>query len=255
MRVKKALGAALCGLFLLSCVGLTAQAQEATLPDGSVEGLPSKLTVMDEQGRSVNEQGEYFFVVEDMHYGTTYTKNIQIMNLREDATYHIYFYVEPLYKDGEIDLEEGCTCVFSLDDEQIYSGTVTGDGTRQLTRENPVDLGLYEPGDSHKLRAEITWNELSNSLHVDNGDRLVSKDGEAVLVGPNGEGHAEGEIEFKWIFYAHVDGEETDNAVDTGLLSVKNSFWLACIGIASLMVIVMLILLKRKQKKDKEKTA
>ncbi len=255
MWVKKALGAALCGLFLLSCVGLTAQAQEATLPDGSVEGLPSKLTVMDEQGRSVNEQGEYFFVVEDMHYGTTYTKNIQIMNLREDATYHIYFYVEPLYKDGEIDLEEGCTCVFSLDDEQIYSGTVTGDGTRQLTRENPVDLGLYEPGDSHKLRAEITWNELSNSLHVDNGDRLVSKDGEAVLVGPNGEGHAEGEIEFKWIFYAHVDGEETDNAVDTGLLSVKNSFWLACIGIASLMVIVMLILLKRKQKKDKEKTA
>jgi len=253
MRVKKMLAIALCGLSLFPCVGLNVKAQEETLPDGSVKGLPSRLTVMDEQGRSVNEEGEYFFVVEDMEYGKTYTKNIQIMNLREDVDYHIYFYVEPLYKDGEIDLEEGCDCVFSLDGEELYSGTVTGEGTRELTRENPIDLGLYQPGMSHKLRAEITWTDITNSLHVDNGDRLVSKDGEAVLVGPNGKGHVEGEIEFKWIFYAHV--YETTEAVDTGLLSIKNWFWLMCIGIALLMVIIMLILLKRKQKKEKEKTA
>ena len=58
------------------------------------------------------------------------------------------------------------------------------------------------------LRCEIIWNDLDVLKNVDNGHRLVDKDGEHVLVGPDGEGHVEGEIEFKWVFYAQVGGDD-----------------------------------------------
>ena len=48
---------------------------------GSVEGLPEKLVVLDDKGNSVSDNGEYFFQVENMKAGETYTKKIQIMNL------------------------------------------------------------------------------------------------------------------------------------------------------------------------------
>ena len=104
MRVKQILTALASCLLLLSCNCLPAFA-EVALPDGAVKGLPEKLTAMDSEGNVVSsDTGEYFFHVEGMTYGETYTKDVQLMNLRDDKSYHIYFYVEPLWKDGEIDI-------------------------------------------------------------------------------------------------------------------------------------------------------
>ena len=134
MRIK-AIFAALCSSFLLFSFPLTANAQ-VMLPEGAVKGLPSDLTAMDSEGNVVSsDTGEYFFRVEDMDYGVTYQKDVQLMNLRDDKAYNIYFYVEPLWKDGQIDLEEGCECKFFLDGEEFYSGTVTGNGNFDLTRQ------------------------------------------------------------------------------------------------------------------------
>ena len=218
-----------CILFL-SCNCLTAFA-EINLPDGSVRGLPEKLVALDDEGKAVSsDTGEYFFRVENMEYGVTYSKNVQLMNLREDAVYHIYFYVEPLFKSGEIDLEKGCECTFFLDQNQIYKGDVSGNGTIDLTR-NVIDCGQYYPGESHVLRCEVIWNDLDVIQNVDNGHRLVDKDGTHVLTGPNESGHAEGEIEFKWIFYASVDVE---GVIENGVYvptkpanDVKNSYYSA----------------------------
>ena len=113
MRAKKILTALSSCLLLLSSLScpMTAFA-EVALPEGAVKGLPEKLTAMDSDGNAVSSStGEYFFRVENMDYGVTYTKDVQLMNLRDDKAYHIYFYVEPLYKDGEIDLEKGCECI------------------------------------------------------------------------------------------------------------------------------------------------
>lgn len=196
-----------CLLIFFSTAGISAFA-ETSLPPGAVKGLPERLAALDDEGNAVNsETGEYFFHVEDMQYGETYTKNIQLINLREDASYHIYFYTEPLFKDGEIDLEKGCTCRFYLDGSEIYNGDVNGHGNIDLTTQH-FDCGYYAPGDSHTLRCEIIWNDLDVLKNVDNGWRLVDKDGEHVLVGPDGEGHVEGEIEFKWVFYAQVGGDD-----------------------------------------------
>ncbi len=264
MNIKR-ITAAIFGslLILFCCTGFTAFA-ETSLPEGAVKGLPERLAALDDEGNAVNSAtGEYFFHVEDMEYGETYTKKIQLINLREDASYHIYFYVEPLFKDGEIDLEEGCTCRFYLDGSEIYNGDVNGKGNIDLTTQH-FDCGYYAPGDSHTLRCEIIWNDLDVLKNVDNGWRLVDKDGEHVLVGPDGEGHVEGEIEFKWVFYAQVDPDESSpesasesspggdnpgggNTPDTGILASK-TFWIVSVSAMAAMVFAMLFLIRHKNR-------
>ena len=249
MRVKTIFTALASCLLLFSGIGSSAFAETA-LPEGAVKGLPEKLTAMDSDGNPVNSAtGEYFFHVENMEYGETYSKNVQLMNLRDDKAYNIYFFVEPLWKAGEIDLEKGCACTFFLDGQEFYRGTGTGDGNIDLT-EQVWDCGYYEPGDSHVLRCEVIWNDLDVINNVDNGHRLVDKDGEHVLTGPSGSGYSEGEIEFKWIFYAAVN-EEFDPP-DTGLLPTDGKFWLGCMGGVGALILIMLLLLGRKKKRQKQ---
>ena len=214
MRAKNMFAALVSSLLLLSCNSLTASA-EVALPPGAVKGLPERLAALDSEGNAVNSAtGEYFFHVEDMQYGEMYTKSVQLMNLRDDESYYIYFYVEPLFKAGEIDLEEGCTCKFYLDGTEFYKGDVNGTGNIDLS-DMYYCTGFYAPGDSHVLKAEVTWDDLDVIRNVDNGHRLVDRDGTHVLTGPDPSGYAEGEIEFKWIFFASVMPVETDTQETT----------------------------------------
>lgn len=223
MRVKHIFTSLVSCLLLLSAVPTNTAFAEVALPEGAVKGLPERLAALDDQGNAVNsETGEYFFHVEDMKYGETYTKSVQLMNLREDASYYIYFYVEPLYKDGEIDLEKGCECTFYLDGNEFYRGDVNGKGNIDLSS-TYYSTGFYAPGDSHVLKASVIWNDIDVIQNVDNGHRLIDKNGEHVLVGPDDSGYAEGEIEFKWIFFASIlpidqqtDIQTTTTAPSTG---------------------------------------
>ena len=249
MGIRKLLTALTASLLLFSCQNLTAFA-EVALPEGAVKGLPEKLTAMDSDGNVVSsDTGEYFFRVEDMDYGVTYTKDVQLMNLRDDKSYHIYFYIEPLWKEGEIDLEEGCDCTFWLDGEEIYRGKVTGKPYGDyidLTQE-VMDCGNYAPGDSHTLRCSVVWNDLDVLVGVDNGHRLVDIDGEHVLVGPDESGYVEGKIEFKWIFYAAVD--EDYSPPNTGLLGADNTIWIIGVAVMGSLILIMLVLIFLKKKK------
>ena len=232
MRAKKIFASLVSSLLLFSCNSMTAFA-EVVLPEGAVKGLPERLAALDSEGTPVNsETGEYFFHVENMQYGETYSKDVQLMNLREDETYNIYFYVEPLYKDGEIDFEEGCQCTFYLDGNEFYRGDVNGKGNIDLSS-TYYNTGRYAPGDSHILRAEVVWNDIDVIKNVSNGHKLVDKDGTHVLTGPDDSGYAEGEIEFKWVFFASVmpiDGDDvkvttttTPEDVDSGEIVTTTS--------------------------------
>ncbi len=261
MKINKIVVTVLSSLLIVFyALGITAFA-ETSLPDGAVKGLPERLAALDDEGNSVSSStGEYFFHVENMEFGETYTKNIQLMNLREDVSYHIYFYVEPLFKAGEIDLEKGCDCRFYLDGKEIYRGTVYGDGNIDL-RDQHFDCGEYPPGGSHTLRCEIVWNDYEVVKNVDNGHRLYDKYGEHIIVDAEGKAHIEGEIEFKWIFYTMLEKDKPepdpdkkiDNAPQTGLLFKDDTFWLICIGVAAVMVAVLLVLIVRSKKKEQEK--
>ncbi len=238
---------------MLSACSLTVYADE--LRAGSVKGLPEKLVVLDDKGNSVSENGEYYFSVENMQAGEHYTKKVQIMNLREDASYHIHFMAQKVSTSGEIDLENDCQCDITLDNNLVYQGKVTGEGNPDI-RYEPLDLGYYGPGESHAMNIDIVWNDSGKyGGNIDNGARLVDKNGTTVIRESSGVTHVEGEVVFKWIFTAVVDSpshpsvsSQPDNPVKTG-----EAITFVIFGVAALAIAIMLLLVLTKKKKQEKK--
>ena len=247
---KKLIAILLAAVLLMSMSVMTAYADE--LRAGTVAGLPEKLVVLDDNGNSVSENGEYFFEVQDMTPGENYVKNIQIMNLREDASYHIYFNAQPMAKYGDIDLEEECVLTLYLDERVVYQGKVTGDGVPDV-RDEPLDLGKYGPGESRVLRAEIVWNAtFSQGGAIDEGHRIYDFDGVKVVREKTGKTHIEGEVIFKWIFTAVGDAPPVDQSsgtyIDTG---ETITFVFAGLVVVAIGVMMVLLFVKKRKKDDR----
>ena len=247
---KKLIAILLAAVLLMSMSVMTAYADE--LRAGTVAGLPEKLVVLDDNGNSVSENGEYFFEVQDMTPGENYVKNIQIMNLREDASYHIYFNAQPMAKYGDIDLEEECVLTLYLNERVVYQGKVTGDGVPDV-RDEPLDLGKYGPGESRVLRAEIVWNAtFSQGGAIDEGHRIYDFDGVKVVREKTGKTHIEGEVIFKWIFTAVGDAPPVDQSsgtyIDTG---ETITFVFAGLVVVAIGVMMVLLFVKKRKKDDR----
>ena len=250
---KKLIAILLAAVLLMSMSVMTAYADE--LRAGTVAGLPEKLVVLDDNGNSVSENGEYFFEVQDMTPGELYTKNIQIMNLREDASYHIYFNAQPMAKYGDIDLEEECVLTLYLNERVVYQGKVTGDGVPDV-RDEPLDLGKYGPGESRVLRAEIVWNAtFSQGGAIDEGHRIYDFNGVKVVREKTGKTHIEGEVIFKWIFTAVGDAPPIDQSsgtyIDTG---ETITFVFAGLVVVAIGVMMVLLFVKKRKKNDNTNT-
>ena len=230
---KKLIAVMLAAVLLMSMCVTAAYADE--LRAGTVAGLPEKLVVLDDNGNSVSENGEYFFEVQDMTPGENYVKNIQIMNLREDASYH-----------------NECVVTLYLDERVVYQGKVTGEGIPDV-RNEPLDLGRYGPGQSRVLRAEIVWNASGNyDGAVDEGHRIYDFNGVKVVREKSGKTHIEGEVIFKWIFTAVGDaptpsGESSGTYIDTG---ETITFIFAGLIIVAIGVMMLLLFVKKRKKKD-----
>ena len=250
---KKLIAILLAAVLLMSMSVTTAYADE--LRAGTVAGLPEKLVVLDDNGNSVSENGEYFFEVQDMTPGENYVKNIQIMNLREDASYHIYFNAQPMAKYGDIDLEEECVLTLYLNERVVYQGKVTGDGVPDV-RDEPLDLGKYGPGESRVLRAEIVWNAtFSQGGSIDEGHRIYDFNGVKVVREKTGKTHIEGEVIFKWIFTAVGDAPPIDQSsgtyIDTG---ETITFVFAGLVVVAIGVMMVLLFVKKRKKNDNANT-
>ena len=249
--VKKLIAVLLAAVSVL-CTGLSVSADE--LSPATVAGLPDKLVVLDDKGRSVSENNEYCFEVENMTVEEVYSKNIQIMNLREDASYNVYFNAEPIAKFGDIDLEEECEMKLFLDNELIYHGKVTGEGQPDV-RTEPLDLGRYSPGKSRVLRAEIVWHDSGkNGGDIDNGYRIYDSNGVKIVRAKTDKTHIEGEVIFKWIFSATAGAPHEDESSDPGEFIKTGETILLVAGILFLLSIpVMFLLLITKKKKQEQK--
>ena len=247
---KKLIAVLLTAVLLMSMSVMTAYADE--LRAGTVAGLPEKLVVLDDNGNSVSENGEYFFEVQDMTPGELYTKNIQIMNLREDASYHIFFNAQPMAKYGDIDLEGECVLTLYLDDRVVYTGKVTGDGVPDV-RDEPLDLGRYGPGESRVLRAEIVWNAtFSQGGAIDEGHRIYDFDGVKVVREKTGKTHIEGEVIFKWIFTAVGDAPTTEEQSGSYIDTVE-TLTFVFLGLVALAIVVMMVIVVLRKKKEHDK--
>lgn len=169
-----------------------------TLPEGTVGGLPQNLIVMDENGYSP-EDGELYIYIENMIPNEVYTKDIAVMNARQDAQYAIYMTATPNYNEGNIDLLGETVCKLYLDGDLIYEGLVNGDGTPNMQTE-ALDLGgVLKSGESRNLHAEFQW---VTDMNWDPGE--------------NFENEYYGEVSFIWTFYASVPLDEEDEDDDDG---------------------------------------
>lgn len=230
------------------------------LPNGSVQGLPERLAVLDDSGNSVSDSGEYYFEVENMQQGTAYTKKIQIMNMRDDAAYKVLFRAEPVSSSGSIDLANECECVISLDGTELYRGKVTGEGTPDI-RTTPLDLGVYNSGQSRHMTVSIVWNGSSAGGFIDNGERVVTNSGTEIVREKSGNSTISGETEFKWIFSAETVPSDDPHSSDTpnsnssspngmsGVISTGEKIAIGLIAVVMLASFVMIILLIGKKKK------
>ncbi|MBQ7266578.1 MAG: hypothetical protein IJS61_10860 [Firmicutes bacterium] len=177
---------------------LTLPVWAVDLPEGSVEGLPQNLLVIDEEGNSVSALGNYYVHVEDMQPGVVYTKKIAVMNERKDAVYRVYMSMAPNHTEGTIDLEGEVLVKLYLDDELIYTGDVNGIGEPNM-QDKPLDLGgIYASGQRRDLRAEFVWNMTEKTeKHIqDNSDA-----GQTSF----------GAVDFDWIFSASITEEDDNN--------------------------------------------
>jgi len=249
--VKKLIAVLLAAVSVL-CTGLSVSADE--LSPATVAGLPDKLVVLDDKGRSISANNEYCFEVENMTVGEVYKKNIQIMNLREDASYNVYFNAEPISKFGDIDLEEECEMKLFLDNELIYQGKVTGEGTPDV-RTDPLDLGRYSPGKSRVLRAEIVWHDSGkNGYDIDNGYRIYDSNGVKIVRSAQGKTHIEGVVLFKWIFSASVGPPHEDESSEPGgfIKTGETILLIAAVLFAVSIPIMFLLLVTKKKKKEQQ---
>ncbi len=254
MMMKNRKNVAIMMLVLLAFCHFGLAFAEVVLPEGAVAGLPEKLSVLDSDGNSASSStGEYFFLVEGMQPFTTYTKNIQITNLREDKSYHIYFYAEPIDKSGDIDLEEECTAVFSLNGTKVFEGKVNGEASEgwNSINEEPMDLGIYKPGDIGKLSCDITWDGYSIDNCIDNGHTLIDENGTHIIREKEGEEYISGEVRFRWVFYAVV--EEEVNPPKTGILATGYVVYSIILGSMLTTVVVLLVMIKKKEKSREKK--
>ncbi len=190
--MKKLISAFLTAIVLSSPV----YANTYKLPDGSVQGLPQNLIVMDENGHSP-ENGELYIYIDNMLPGELYTKDVTLMNARDDAVYSIFMTAEPNYDEGDIDLLNETECKLYLDDKLIYQGLVNGDGMPNMQQEG-LDLGgVYKSGETRNLHAEFKWNITDETQKFI--DEYSSEDKDFY-----------GIVSFNWTFYAQIDIQGTN---------------------------------------------
>lgn len=258
MAIKRITEFLLAAILICSMCVTTVFADE--LRAGTVAGLPEKLVVLDDAGRSVSENGEYYFEVEGMQANEVYTKKIQIMNLREDAAYHIFFNAQRISTRGEINLEEECICTVYLDGAVIYKGKITGEGDPDI-RQTPLSLGYYYSGESRVMQVDIVWpnNVDHGDFAVDNGARIVDSNGTTIVREQTGKSHIEGETIFKWIFTAVTDLEpgphpsHPDNPSD--YVKTGETITFIAAGIMAVALGFMIFFAVTKRKKDEQKKA
>lgn len=253
MRLIRSILSLATAVVLGLCLSVTT-IMAAELPSGSVQGLPEKLVVLDDEGISASETGEYYFEVEGMKVGETYVKKVQLMNLREDADYHMGLRFERMTTSGDFDLEEECMCEVLLDEKQVYSGKITGEGTPDI-QDNALDLGLYRSGDSHRLEVRIRWAGTKAGGMIDNGRKVVDASGTTVEREASGVTELSGETTFKWIFTAKVElpQESTDiheSDPDTpDIINTGDTIAMVTIGIVCLATLFLIVLAVGKKKK------
>jgi hypothetical protein len=126
--------------------------------------LPDSFLIGDENGISVDEEGEYGIYIDDLNPGDVITRSIIIRNLETNGSYALSMTAEPLGVTGPVDLLDNMLLKLSLDGRLLYEGRLRGDGVGTFSHagtgvnmiRDALALGGYNSGDYGKIDLEIS---------------------------------------------------------------------------------------------------
>nr|WP_242704052.1 LPXTG cell wall anchor domain-containing protein [Enterococcus sp. 669A] len=117
--------------------------------------LPPGLVIGDSDGIYTTPEGEYYIDIEAVLPGESYEKEITIRSLDLEEPFSLGLLVEEGDSRGSVLWKDHMTMTLTLDDKEIYSGPLLGDGSFDWTK-TPLELGVCEYGSDKILRAKFT---------------------------------------------------------------------------------------------------
>lgn len=152
----------------------------------AAEELPPGMVIGDEKGLFATPEGDYYIDMPNVMPGDVYKKTIMIRSLDLEEPYSLDLRVDPVDSTGPIDFNKSMSMTLTLDDKEIYSGPLLGNGEFDWTK-TPLDLGICKYGTDKVLKATF---KMDKSL---TGDDFKEPS----------------EFKFKWTFVATRDQKPT----------------------------------------------
>lgn len=202
------------------------------------ETLPEGMVIGDEQGIDATRDGEYFVYIDDVMPGKKWKKTISMINMEKDIPYKLVMLISPSIVTGSLDLSEAIQMTLSYEGKIVYEGPASGISNQINLQNEPLDLGVFQAGDSRALVVEYSLS-----------DKYTNNDFSQKNIFDN-----------IWTFYAVKTKNQMPNKEDTptGYLSrlmpktgedIKQAMLFICAGL--LLVLTVLFIWKYRREYSK----
>ena len=130
----------------------------------AVGNLPDSFLIADEDGISVNNEGEYFLHSSNLLPGDVITRTLTLRNLELGEPFRLHMLGESPTSSGTVDWLDNLHLQITLDGREVYAGRLRGDGADTRTMQgngvnlvtDGLDLGVFEKGDYGVLVFTVT---------------------------------------------------------------------------------------------------
>lgn len=193
--------------------------------------LPPGLVVGDSNGLNATKNGEYHVNITDVMPGKQWNTTISIINMEKDVPYQLSLKLSPPETSGSLDLSKEIQMTLTYEGKLIYEGPASGISETMNLQNTPIDLGIFNAGDSRSLEVEY------------------SLDGKYT----NKDFAQKNTMDNTWVYTAVKTGlvpKDPSTGKRTGRLPSTGEIKQAMIGICLALFFVMTMLLILKKKKE-----
>ncbi|HCM88356.1 MULTISPECIES: hypothetical protein [Vagococcus] len=192
----------------------------------SSENLPTGVVIGDSQGINANKNGEYHVNVANVIPGKNWKTTISILNVEKDIPYQLTMLISPAVVSGSIDLSKEIQMTLTYDGKVVYEGPSSGVTETTNLQTTPLDLGVFNSGDSRALEVEYSLS-----------GKYTNQDFEKKPVMDN-----------VWIYKAVKTKKDITISTDKGKLKgllpttgeIKQTMIIFCLGLFFVMTILLI---------------
>ncbi len=120
------------------------------------QDLPPGMVVGDENGIHATKEGEFFVEITDVVPGKSWHKAISLLNMEKDVPYQLTMLISPPKVSGNLDLSEAIQMKLTYQDKVVYNGPASGISKDINLQNKPLDLGVFNSGDSRALLVDYS---------------------------------------------------------------------------------------------------